>query len=184
MLSNQWLTKIAPPACSLCIPAKNAGIPVLYKKINNVPLYPLYPQKNGIEDTLAGKKKFEFAKAATDASNEDAEKLHAVRCHHRMRRAGFTVRLMDNELQVAPADRLSAEQLATIREHKPALVALLQDAETLHAALVQAGPAGLGWQDEMPGWDDARRLAAGEVLYADRRMMSRDGRRYLRERAP
>ena len=109
----------------------------------------------------------------------------AMRALNRMRTAGFSLRLAGDALQVSPADRLTEEQRRFIRAHKPALVALLMDAETIHAALVQAGPAGLGWKEGTPAnWTGERLLAAGEVLYGDGRMMSVYGRRYLKEHAP
>jgi hypothetical protein len=76
-------------------------------------------------------------------------------------------------------------QRAFVDRHESALVLLLQDAEALHRALVDAGPAGLDWREGTPAdWDDARLLAADEVLYADGRMVNRQGRRYLLAYAP
>lgn len=64
-------------------------------------------------------------------------------------------------------------------------MALLNDAETLHRALIEAGAAGLVWREGTPAdWDDARLLAAGEVLYSDWRMVNVLGRRFLRKCAP
>ena len=109
----------------------------------------------------------------------------AMRALNRMRAAGFTLEVDDGRLMVEPLSRLSEEQQRFIRAHKPALVALLMDAETIHAALVQAGAAGLAWMEGTPGdWTGERLLAAGEVLYGDGRMMSVYGRRYLKEHAP
>ena len=109
----------------------------------------------------------------------------AMRALNRMRTAGFALALEDNALVVSPADRLTDAQRAFIRANKPALVALLQDAETIHAALVQAGAAGLGWMEGTPAdWTGERLLAAGEVLYGNGRMVSVYGRRYLKEHAP
>ena len=102
-----------------------------------------------------------------------------------LRAAGFTFRAdSTNRLIVAPSDRLSAEQRESIRQHKTALLRLL-DAETLHSALASAGPAGLAWCEGTPDdWPDERLLDAGEVLYSDGRMIHRNGRRYLRDQAP
>ena len=109
----------------------------------------------------------------------------AVRALNRMRRAGFVVRLADTDLQIAPIASLSDSQRAYLRIHKAALVGLLSDAETLHAALVLYGPAGLGWHQGTPAdWDDARLLSAGEVLYSDGRMVSHYDRRYCSGSAP
>ena len=113
-----------------------------------------------------------------------ADAMATVRALNKMRRAGFTLELDGNALVVSPADNLSDVQRVFIRAHRPALLAMLLDAAELHAALVQAGGAGLGWADGLPGWSDERLLAAGEVLYADGRMVNRNGRRYLREHAP
>ena len=113
-----------------------------------------------------------------------ADQFTAMRAMSKMRVAGFALSVRDDRLIVAPADRLSEKQRDYIRTHKPALVALLMDAETLHAALALAGPAGLSFHEGTPGdWDNARLLAAGEVLYGDGRMVNRNDRRYLRERA-
>lgn len=109
----------------------------------------------------------------------------AMRTLNRMRAAGFTLELDGPALVVSPADRLTDAQCAYIRQHKPALVQLLQDADVLHEALVQAGPAGLGWMEGTPAdWTPARLLAASETLYADGRMVSVYERRYLKEHAP
>ncbi len=55
-----------------------------------------------------------------------------------------------------------------------------RDAKILIRALNAAGPAGLDWREGTPNdWDDVRLLAAGEVLYQDRRMVNVLGRRYL-----
>lgn len=111
--------------------------------------------------------------------------MAAVRALNRMRRAGFTLRLAGDSLQIAPIDRLNEQQRAYIREHKPALVQLLTDAETVYEALQAAGAAGIGWHEGTPPeWTDARLLAAGEVLYSDGRMVNRLDRRYCTESAP
>ena len=108
----------------------------------------------------------------------------AVRAMNRMHGAGFVLELDGPDLVVSPADRLSESQRAFIRAHKPALVALLMDADTVYRDLVQAGPDGLAWRESTPDWPDARLLAADEVLYGDGRMVNRNDRRYLRECAP
>lgn len=114
-----------------------------------------------------------------------ADPFAAMRGMNRMRTAGFALALEDNALIVSPADRLTEEQRRFIRVLKPALVALLMDAEIVYRALVQAGPAGLGWMEGTPAdWTVERLLAAGEVLYGDGRMMSVYGRAYLKEHAP
>ena len=114
-----------------------------------------------------------------------ADPFAAMRGMNRMRTAGFALALEDNALIVSPADRLTDEQRRFIRTHRPALVALLQDAQTVYRALVQAGPAGLGWREGTPAdWSDARLLAADEALYSDGRLTTRWDRRYLREHAP
>ena len=108
-----------------------------------------------------------------------------MRALNRMTRAGFALALEDNALVVSPADRLNDAQRAYIRAHKAALVALLLDAEVVYRAVEQAGPAGLWWREGTPAdWNDARLLAAGEVLYADGRMVNRNDRRYLKAHAP
>lgn len=113
-----------------------------------------------------------------------ADPMAAVRALNRMKRAGFSLSVRAGRLIVAPADKLNEQQDAYIRAYKPAMVALLMDAETVSRALALAGPAGLGWCEGLPGWDDARLLAAGEVLYADGRMVNRMDRRYPKEHAP
>lgn len=116
---------------------------------------------------------------------EVADPMAAVRELNRMRRAGFVLELDGNALVVSPADRLTDAQRAYIRQHKPALVQLLQDADVLHAVLAKAGSAGLAWMEGTPAdWTGERLLAAGEVLYHDRRLMSVYGRHYLKEYAP
>ena len=114
-----------------------------------------------------------------------ADPFPAMRALHRMRAAGFTLELDGGRLMVEPLSRLTDAQRAYIRAHKPALVALLQDAAVLHEALTQAGAAGLGWMEGTPAdWTGERLLAAGEVLYDDGRMVNRSERRYLKEHAP
>ena len=115
----------------------------------------------------------------------NADPFAAMRAMNRMRVAGFALELDGPALVVSPADRLSESQRAFIRAHKPALVALLQDAETVYRALVQAGAAGLGWMEGTPAdWTGERLLAAGEVLYGNGRMVNRCERRYLAQHAP
>ena len=114
-----------------------------------------------------------------------ADPFGPVRVLNRMSAAGFALELDGRALVASPADKLSAAQRDFIRAHKAALVDLLEDAEALHHALVVAGPAGLAWQAGTPAdWSDDRLLASGEVLYGDRRMVSRHGRRFAAESAP
>ena len=108
-----------------------------------------------------------------------------VRGIRRMRAAGFAVEVENGGLVVESTFELSDQQRAFIGAHKPALVALLEDAETIYRALVQAGPAGLDWREGTPDdWDDTRLLVAGEVLYGDGRMVNAHGRRYAIEHTP
>ena len=58
----------------------------------------------------------------------NADPFAAMRALNRMRAAGFVLELDGPALTVSPADRLTDAQRAYIRTHKPALVALLQDA--------------------------------------------------------
>ena len=114
-----------------------------------------------------------------------ADPFAMVRALRKMRAAGFTLELDGRALVASPADKLSAAQRDFIRANKAALVALLEDAEALHHALVVAGHAGLGWQAGTPAdWDDVRLLGAGEVLYGDGRMVGVQGRRFAAESAP
>lgn len=113
------------------------------------------------------------------------EPMALVRAIRRMNKAGFEIRATDGRLQVAPVESLTDAQRAYLRAHKAALVALLTDAERLAAALEQAGSAGLSWCEGMPtDWTPAYRLAVGEVLYADGRMVNRLGRCYSATVAP
>lgn len=108
-----------------------------------------------------------------------------VRGIRRMRAAGFAVEVENGGLVVESTLELSEPQRAFIGAHQPALVALLEDAEILHHALVDAGPAGLGWREGTPAdWDDTRLLVAGEVLYGDGRMVNVHGHRYAIEHTP
>ena len=108
-----------------------------------------------------------------------------VRAWGRMVSAGFSLSVEGDRLVVIPASGLSEQQRAYLRTHKAALVMLLSDAETVYSALEQAGTTGLWWREGTPAdWSDDRLLAAGEVLYSTRRMVSRHERRYLPERAP
>lgn len=114
-----------------------------------------------------------------------ADPFGPVRVLNRMSAAGFALELDGRALVASPADKLSAAQRDFIRAHKLAMVSLLEDAETLHHALVVAGPAGLAWQAGTPAdWDNTRLLAAGEVLYSDGRMVSAHGKRFAAESAP
>jgi len=114
-----------------------------------------------------------------------ADPMATVRALNRMRAAGFALRARDGKLVVTPAENLSDAQRAYLRSHKPVLVALLEDAETVYRALVQAGTAGLGWREGTPAdWSADRLLVAGEVLYADGHMVNRHDRRYCPASAP
>ena len=111
--------------------------------------------------------------------------MATVRALKRMRRHGFTLRWVGNDLAISPFSSLSDEQRQFIRAHKGTLVALLMDAETVYSALAQAGSSGLAWREGTPAdWTGERLLAAQEVLYHDRRMVFTDGRHYLRACAP
>ena len=114
-----------------------------------------------------------------------ADSMATVRAWRRMVSAGFSLSVEGDRLVVIPASNLSEQQRAYLRTHKAALVGLLSDAETLAAALVLYGLAGLGWHQGTPAdWDDARLLACGEVLYSTGGMVSRYGRRYCPGSAP
>jgi len=114
-----------------------------------------------------------------------ADPFALVRALNRMSAAGFVLSVRDNRLLASPFTKLSGRQRAYLYAHKLALVALLEDAEALHRALVDAAHAGLGWQEGTPAeWSDVRLLAAGEVLYSTGRMVSRHDRRYAAECAP
>lgn len=126
-----------------------------------------------------------IAPALIEVIEVTADPFTAVRALNRMRTAGFGLSLDAGRLLVKPVSRLTEPQRAFIRAHKPALVALLMDADTVYSALVQAGTAGLGWMEGTPyDWDNARLLAADEVLYAAGRIVTRNDRHYLRELAP
>ena len=108
-----------------------------------------------------------------------------IQAINRMRVAGFVLAVENGGLAVSPASRLNDEQRAFIRAHKAELVGLLADADRLAAALEQAGTAGLGFREATPPeWDKVYRLAVGEVLYGDGRMVSRLGRCYSATVAP
>lgn len=114
-----------------------------------------------------------------------ADPFSLVRALNRMRAAGFEIRAAGDLLQVSPIGRLTDPQRTYLQANKAALLALLADAETLASALVQAGPAGLGWREwTLDDWTDIHLLAVGEVLYADGRMVSTLNRRYAAESAP
>ena len=114
-----------------------------------------------------------------------ADPFIAVRALNRLRTAGVVVELDGTQLAVSAAEPLTEAQRTELRIHKPALVALLMDADTVYSTLVQAGSCGLDWREDTPAdWTDGRLLAADEVLYSDGRMVNRNDRRYLREHAP
>ena len=111
--------------------------------------------------------------------------MATVRLFKKTRLAGFTLMVEGGKLVVEPLSHLTDTQRAYLRAHKAALVALLTDAERLAHVLEQAGAAGLGWCEGMPtDWTPAYRLAVGEVLYADGRMVNRRGRCYSATVAP
>ena len=114
-----------------------------------------------------------------------ADPFAIIRALNRMRAAGFALSLENGWIAVEPLSRLTDAQRAYLRSYKLALVALLEDAEALHHALVDSGPAGLVWMEGTLGdWDDTGLLAAGEVLYGDGRMVNAHGRRYAIKHAP
>ncbi|MBK8184951.1 MAG: hypothetical protein IPK63_19500 [Candidatus Competibacteraceae bacterium] len=114
-----------------------------------------------------------------------ADPFGPVRAMNRLGAAGFTLSVRDGRLLATPFTKLSEQHRDFIRAHKTALAALLEDAETLHRALLAAGPAGLAWQAGTPAdWPDTRLLVAGEVLYSGKRMASVNGRRFAAESAP
>ena len=93
---------------------------------------------------------------------EQPDLFATVRAVNRMQAAGFSLAVRDSRLIASPFSRLSDSQRAYLRTHKAALVGLLSDAETLAAALVLYGLAGLGWHQGTPAdWDDARLLDSG-----------------------
>lgn len=113
--------------------------------------------------------------------------MDAARLLEKLCNQGITLFAQGAQLIVKPGDLLTANDETLIREHKTELMALarLRDAETVYRALVEAGPAGLAWREGTPpDWADDRLLAAGEVLYADGRMVNVLGRRYLTAQAP
>ena len=113
------------------------------------------------------------------------EPMALVRAFNRMKQAGFSVGIDSADLVISPFSKLTDTQRTYLRAHKAALVALLTDAEHLAHTLEQAGAAGLGWCEGMPtDWTPAYRLAVGEVLYADGRMVNRLGRCYSATVAP
>ncbi len=123
--------------------------------------------------------------AAVAPLDTEPDHFATVRAMNRMSAAGFALSVRDNRLLASPFTKLSEQQRAYLHSHKPALVELLEDAEALHRALVDAAHAGLGWHQGTPAdWDDARLLACGEVLYSTGRMVSRYGRRYCPGSAP
>ncbi len=69
-----------------------------------------------------------------------ADPFAIIRALNRMRAAGFALSLENGWIAVEPLSRLTDAQRAYLRSYKLALVALLEDAEALHHALVDAGP--------------------------------------------
>ncbi|HRF44992.1 MAG TPA: hypothetical protein PLD30_12290 [Candidatus Competibacteraceae bacterium] len=105
--------------------------------------------------------------------------MFLARALRRMKWAGFTLTAQGNRLEVSPAG-LSDQQRSFIRQHKAALLELLNDAETLHRALVAAGVAGLAWREGTPiDWGDERLLAVYELLHDRRLIAYRLGRHYI-----
>ena len=118
--------------------------------------------------------------AAAKLETAAADPFATVRALNRMRAAGFALSVRADKLVVAPAESLTDDQRAYIRSHKAALVGLLSDAETIATALSIAGANGIAWREGTPAdWPDDRLLAAGEVLYADGRMVSRKLKNFL-----
>jgi len=123
--------------------------------------------------------------AALSLVEAPADHSATVRGWRRMKAAGFSLSVRADKLIASPASGLSDAQRAYLRSHKGALVGLLEDAETLYAALQAAGPAGLALGEGTPAtWPVDRLMASGEVLYSDNRMVNRMDRRYLLEHAP
>ena len=121
--------------------------------------------------------------ATTKMAATAPDPMALVRAIRRMEQAGFALSVEESGLAIVPASQLNEQQRAFLREHKPGLVALLTDSETLAALIEQAGTMGLGWR-EGTDWDDRRLLAAGEILYSQQRMVSVLGRRYSATVAP
>ncbi len=185
MLSNQWLTEIIPASLLPARPAGNSRVAGFHEE--NQRGYPVtfVTPKNDRE----GERFYVPHDSKTEIvhcnNHIPPAPFPAMRALNRMRGAGFVLELDGPALTVSPADRLTEEQRRFIRAHKPALVQLLMDGAVLHEALVQAGPAGLGWMEGTPAdWTGERLLAAGEVLYGNGRMVNRCERRYLAQHAP
>lgn len=137
------------------------------------------------EEAAAGLAALAALALATPEEAAPADPFALVRAWRRMRAAGFTLTVESDGLVVTPASGLSDLQREYLRSHKGALVALLSDAETLAATLMEAGPAGLALGEGTPAtWPVDRLMASGEVLYSDNRMVNRMDRRYLLEHAP
>lgn len=110
--------------------------------------------------------------------------MDAARLLEKLFNQGVTLFAQGAQLIVKPGNLLTANDETLIRQHKPALVRLL-DSEAVYRALVEAGPAGLAWRERTPpDWSDDRLLDASEVLYANGRMVNVLGRRYLAAQAP
>ena len=185
MLSNQWLTEITPPSCNPGNPPKNDRVTSFHdEKQHDNPVTFVTP-KNDIGGERFCVPHDPIPEIVHRNNHNTPDPFATVRALKRMRAAGFALELDGPALVVSPADRLTEEQRRFIRQHKPALVALLQDAAVLHEALVKAGAAGLGWTEGTPAdWTGERLLAAHELLHHARRTMNVYGRRYLTEHAP
>lgn len=115
----------------------------------------------------------------------NADAFALVRAYNRMKATGYMLALSDGKLIVQSDSELSKKQADFIANHKAALVALLTEAERLAHVLEQAGADGLAWCEGTPtDWTPTYRLAVGEVLYADGRMVNRLGRCYSATVAP
>lgn len=116
----------------------------------------------------------------------EPDPMTLVRAINRMTAAGFSIRVGEGQrLLVSPLSKLTEPQRAFIRSHKAELVALLQDAEGFHRALLEAGSAGLGWREGTPGeWSDDYRLAVVYLTHFQGRSSHVLGRRYAASVAP
>ena len=113
---------------------------------------------------------------------QEADAFAVLRAYHRMRLAGFRLRVDAGTLVIDSESTLTDAQAAFIRAHKPALVALLADVATLSALLATAGAAGIAAGE--PGWDWERRYVALDVLIATGHARFVLGRHYAAAHAP
>lgn len=114
--------------------------------------------------------------------HQEADAFAVLRAYHRMRLAGFRLRVDAGTLVIDSKSTLTDAQAAFIRAHKPALVALLADVATLSALLATAGAAGIAAGE--PGWDWERRYVALDVLIANGHARFVLGRHYAAAHAP